>query len=533
MRSRRLLLLLASVGVYLIIVSLLYQFGMGYFEGKPRSLLQSIEWAADTFTTTGYGRDTHWSHPFMIGLVMLVQFSGMVAAPLIIALFVLPFFAERFEQRLPRAADAKLAEHVIVYRYGPAVEMLLQRLHERHVPTLVAETDETQARNALERGQPVVFSRSDDDILDACRVSVARALVANGRDEENAGVILRARQMGFRGEIYAFVEDPAHRKPIELAGATSAYTPRHIIAAALAAHASDALSPRLPGIEALPSLQRREIRVPSGSAVAGKTLREAEIGARSGVVVVGLWCGSHLETRCTAEMRIEPNSVLELVGDAESIALAGKLIAGPMLRQGGPFLIAGFGEVGRKVHELLRDVGEEVCVVERRDAPNVDFVGDVLDSSVLMRAGINNSRGIVLALDSDDATLFATVIARDTAPDIPVIARVNHAQNVANIHRAGADFALSISDISGEMLSARLLGRTARARDEHRRVERISATRWSGLSLHDLPLRTHGCSALALERDGQTITRLTSDLHIEKNDSLWVTGTAEAVHKVA
>jgi Trk K+ transport system NAD-binding subunit len=533
MRSRRLLVLLASVVVFLILVSLAYQFGMARFEGKPRTFLQSVEWAADTFTTTGYGRDTTWSHPFMIGLVMLVQFSGMVAAPLIIALFVLPFFAERFEQRLPRTADAKLAEHVIVYRYGPAVEMLLQRLRDRGVPALVAETDEQQARNAMERGQAVVFSRSDDDILDACRVSTARAIVANGRDEENAGVILRARQMGFRGEVFAFVEDPAHRKPIELAGATSTYTPRHIIAAALAAHASDTLSPRLPGIESLPSVQRREVRVLANSPVAGKTLREAEIGARSGAVVVGQWCGSQLDTRCTSEMRLEANAVLEIVGDAESIARAVEIVGGPLLRQSGPFLIAGFGEVGRKVHELLRDVGEEVRVVERRDASDVDIVGDVLDSSVLARAGINESRGIVLALDSDDATLFATVIARDTAPDVPVIARVNHARNVANIHRAGADFALSISDVSGEMLSARLLGRARRAREEHRRVERIAASRWVGLSMHDLPLRTHGCSALALERDGNLITRLTGDLHIQTGDSLWVAGTADAVHRVA
>src|SRR5438045_310165 len=122
MRSRRIPLLLALVVGYLLLVSATYHFGMSHFEGKPRTFLQSIEWAADTFTTTGYGRDTHWSHPLMILLVMLVQFSGLVAAPLIIALYVLPFFAERFEQRLPRVADAKLAGHVIVYRYGPAVE---------------------------------------------------------------------------------------------------------------------------------------------------------------------------------------------------------------------------------------------------------------------------------------------------------------------------------------------------------------------------------------------------------------------------
>jgi Trk K+ transport system NAD-binding subunit len=83
------------------------------------------------------------------------------------------------------------------------------------------------------------------------------------------------------------------------------------------------------------------------------------------------------------------------------------------------------------------------------------------------------------------------------------------------------------------MLSARLLGRTRRAREEHRRVERIAASRWIGLCVHDLPLRPHGCSALALERDGALITRLTADLRVQAGDSLWVTGTAEAVHKVA
>src|SRR6185295_9585251 len=154
--------------------------------------------------TTGYGRDTHWSHPAMVLLVIVVQSAGMIVVPLVIALFVLPLLAERFEQRLPRAADPRLDGHVIVYRFGPAVETLLTRLRAKSIATLVAETDETQARVVLDRGENVVFSRSDDDILDVCRLQTARALVANGRDEENAGVILRARQMGFRGDIFAF-----------------------------------------------------------------------------------------------------------------------------------------------------------------------------------------------------------------------------------------------------------------------------------------------------------------------------------------
>ena len=127
------------------------------------------------------------------------------------------------------------------------------------------------------------------------------------------------------------------------------------------------------------------------------------------------------------------------------------------------------------MNELLCDAGEEVRVIEKQPAPRIDFAGDVLDTSVLERAGLANARALILALDSDDSTLFATVIARDLAPGVPIIARVNHSRNLDNIHRAGADYALSIADVSGQMLSSRLLGRHGRAREEHRRVVRVDA----------------------------------------------------------
>ncbi len=533
MRSRgRIFVLLAVLVLFIIAAALLYEAGMARLEHKPRTLLESLEWSVETLSTTGYGRDNHWNAPAMMILVITVQLAGMLLVPLVLFLFVLPYIAERFEQRLPRDADHSLREHVVVYRDGPAVESLLQKLSAQNIPTLVAETDEVRTREVLERQQRVVFSRSDEDILDVCRLGHARAIVANGRDEENAGITLRARQMGFRGDIFAFVEDPTHRKAIELAGATSAYTPRHIIAAALAAHASNVLSPRMPGLEAIDGLERRELRVPVTSAVAGLTLAEAKIGARSGVIVVGQWMTSRLDTRCVGDMRIAAGSVLELVGNADNLELAAGLIGGGYLRQSGPFLVAGFGEVGRKVHELLEDAGEEVRVVERIPAEHVDVAGDVLDPAVLERAGIAESRGIILALDNDDSTLFATVIARDVAPDVPVIARVNHARNVANIHRAGADYALSISDVSGDMLYARLVGRSTRGRDEHRRVMRLAAPRWAGRTLRELPIRANGCSAVALERNGQMVSRLTPDLRYESGDALWICGTADAIHQI-
>ena len=440
---------------------------MARLEGKPRSFWQSFGWAGESLSTTGYGADAKWSHPLMVIFVVAVQFAGVFLVFLIIPIFLVPFLEERFEERVPRAPDPKLANHVVVWRFGPAVETLLQRLRAKNVPSLVVEVDEAQARAVMESRQPVVFTRNEEDALDVCLLEHARAIVANGRDQENAALILRARQMGFRGEIYAFVEDPSHRKPMELSGATAAYTPRHIIAAALAAHASDRISPRLPGLDQVEGVIRRELRISQASPLAGRPLSAAQLPA----AVVGIWNRSHLRT--AAGTMIEPNCMLELVGDDASLEESARLAGVKLMRNNGPYLVGGFGEVGRKVHELLTDAGEEVRVIERTAGANVDVVGDVLDSYVLMRAGLAEARALVLALDSDDSTLFATVIARDLVDDVPIIARVNHARNVDSIHRAGADFALSISDISGEMLSSRLLGRQARLREEHRRVTRI------------------------------------------------------------
>ena len=84
------------------------------------------------------------------------------------------------------------------------------------------------------------------------------------------------------------------------------------------------------------------------------------------------------------------------------------------------------------------------------------------------------SQAVILALSADSTTLFATVIIKDLAPDLPVIARVNRAENVERIYAAGADFALSISQVSGQLLAWRLLGKESVAIDPELRVIKVS-----------------------------------------------------------
>jgi Trk K+ transport system NAD-binding subunit len=243
-----------------------------------------------------------------------------------------------------------------------------------------------------------------------------------------------------------------------------------------------------------------------------------------------------------AELRVRPDGALVVVGSPESVRALQALAAGAVsVRRDGPFLVGGAGEVGRKVGELLRLVGEEVCLVDRQPGEWVDLVGDMLDAKTLEAAGVREAQGVILALDSDSATLFATVILKDLVPTVPVIARVNQAENVDRIHRAGADFALSISQVSGAMLAKKLLGQEAVTVDAQLKVLRAPAGTFDGRRVEELRLRERtGCSLVAVERGelggaggegGEVRVRFEPGFRFEPGDGVYVCGSAAAIRR--
>ena len=525
-----------AVPVLVLATTFLYMLGMARLEGHPRSFWDSLEWAAESLTTTGYGADSHWGHPLMVLFVVAVQFAGVFLVFLLVPIYLIPFLEERFETRLPLEVEGDLAGHAVIYRFGPAVESLLGELAGARVPVLVLEPDEAVARRLLEQGAQgvrIVHRGLDDGALRAARLERARALIANGSDDENAALTLSARQLGFKGPILALVEEPYHRRPIELAGATATFTPRHILGAALAARASHRISPRVSGIQSLGrNLEVAEIPVRPRSPLAGKTLAEAEVGARTGATVVGQWQGGELQVLDESDARLQADSLLVAVGSHESIERLSELAAGAVARRHGHFVVGGGGEVGRKVAELLHAVGESVRLINRHPGSEVDQVGNVLDLRVLEAADVRNAQAVILALDTDSATLFATVILKDLAPDVPVIARVNHSDNVERIHRAGAYFALSISQVSGQMLAKKLLGQEAIAVDPQLKILKAPAGGLAGHHPADLRIRERtGCTVVAVERGEDVLVDLGPGFRFAPEDTLYVCGSTGAVRR--
>ncbi len=524
---RRLLALIAMVPVLLLLLGLGYQYGMIHFEGVDRSLADGITWAAESLTTTGYGRDSVWHHPVMQAYVVAVQFAGVLFLFLIFPIFFIPFIEERFEARLSRRLP-DLKGEVLIFRSGPAVTSFVAELKREGVPVVFFEEDEATARRIRERHPWVVLGDLRDEEPDLTNLSDARGIILNGEDDQNAAMALGARAQGYEGPIIAMVRNPERRPPLLRTGATAAFTPDHLLAAALASRASVRIGPRVAGIHHLGhNLDVAEMRVDPGSPLIGRSIAEARIREETGTTIVALWEAGALIAQPTPDMRFSNGTVLIGVGTEEGLRRLGQL-AVPVPRSGA-FVVIGTGEVGRKVTEVLLDAGERVVVLGAAEHPGVDVVGDHLGFDTLMRAGIREAQGIIIALETDSAALFAVAVIRNLAPDKMIFVGARRVENVSRIHRAGADFALSVSQVAGKLLAFHLLGKVSVDLEAEVTLVATAAGPFAGKPLVTKRIREEsGCAVVAVERGDEVIVEF-AGFTIAPDDTLYLSGSHEAI----
>lgn len=526
--TQRLLLLLAMVPLLLVAFAFLYMEGMAHLEGHARTIWDSLEWAAETLTTTGYGHDAHWQDPRMVLFVVFVQFTGLFLIFMILPVYVLPFFEERFEARVPRALP-KLEGEILIFDYGPTVASLVAELRSFHRPYLIVESKEPVARRLLERGHKVTLMDLNEDRFHAGQLTGAQALVANGSDDENAILTIAAREVGFEGQVVALAEDPLHRHAMTKAGANVVFTPRHVLAAALAARASQRISPSVSGVQQIgANIAVAQLRVTTDSRLAGRTLDEVRIRETVGATVIGLWHDGKLIDQPNGDTRLHARSILIAIGSHPALARLGELATATPLN--GPLVVAGYGEVGAKVAELLRDAGEEILVVNDRPEDDVDIVGNLLRRQTLETAGIRDARAVILTIGNDSESLFAAAILRDYAPDVPLYARVNLDQSVERLHRLGVDFALSVGQVSGRLLAYHLLGEDHVSVEPSLRIVSADADRLVGSHPWRAGVREKtGCQIVAVGRGAEVFVEFDADFTIAEGDVLYVCGSEQAL----
>jgi len=120
-------------------------------------------------------------------------------------------------------------------------------------------------------------------------------------------------------------------------------------------------------------------------------------------------------------------------------------------------IICGFGRVGRQVARDLFAARAASVVVDSSgesrhlaEALGVCFIeGDASDDAVLLAAGLERARSIIVCADSDANNVFITLTARGLRADVPIVARAATEDSEKKLKRAGADRVISPYKASG------------------------------------------------------------------------------------
>lgn len=522
--TRRLLALLTLLPAAVLVLGMIYMLGMDHLEGVPRTFLQGIQWASETITNTGYGADNRWNHPGMALFVIVTPFIGQFLVFLIFPVVVLPYIEERFEVRLQHVLPP-MAGKVLFYRYGPAIESLLEEFRRLNSPCVIFEENLALARNLRDRGYNVVFGKLAEDPSVLQRVKQARAVVTNAGDHGNATCALIVRELGFTGPLYALADDPLYRPPMLQIGATEVFTPAHVLGAALASRASRRISPPAEGMHLLGiRVGMAEFRVRAGSPLAGKKLGDLHLREQHGVSVIGQWVGGAFTTSKGPDTRVEPGAILVIVGAHANLEKVERM-AVPIDRTG-PIVLAGFGAVGRKVIEMLHDARETCIVIDRLSGAGIDVVGNVLEQATLNQARVREASAVILALSDDSESVFATAVVRDYAPEVPLIVRVNRAPNTERLYRSGADFAISVGQVAGQILGYHLLDEQVIPVENRIKFSRLRAGTLAGVHpWRSEALDRTGAKIVAVERGHDVFVEFDDDFLLRPDDALFVCGS--------
>ena len=526
----RLLALLALLPLAVLLLGTLYMLGMTHLEGSPRSFLQGLQWASETITNTGYGADNHWSHPVMAMFVIVTPFIGQFLVFLIFPILVLPYFEEKFEVRLPHELPS-MAGKVLFYRYGPAIESLLVEFDSANSPFVIFEEDLQLARSLHDRGYTVVFGKLAEDPSAIARVNQARAVVTNAGDHANATCTFLVREYGYTGPLFALADDPLYRAPMVQIGATDVFTPAHVLGAALASRASTRISPPAEGMHLLGTqVGMAEFRVRAGSSLAGKRLGDLHLREQHGVCVIGQWLSGIFTTTKGPDTQVETGAILVVVGLHANLEKVERM-AMP-IRRVGPIVVAGYGAVGQKVIEMLQDAGETCTVIDSVAAPGVDVVGSVLQKASLDKARVREASAVVLALSDDSESVFATAVVRDYAPEVPLIVRVLRSHNTARLYRSGADFAISVGQVAGQILAYHLLGEQTTHVENQVKFIRLNAANLVGEHpWHCEAMERTGAKVVAVEREGEVLVEFSSGFAVSADDTLFVCGSVNSLER--
>lgn len=186
-----------------------------------------------------------------------------------------------------------LKDHYIICGYGRIGSTVARQFERERVPFVIIERDAVRYQSALDDGYLAMDAdASREDVLRRAGIDRARGLIAVvGTDAENVYAVLSARSLAPDLVIVGRAENEDAVHKLKRAGASRVVSPYQIGAVQIA---QTALRPTVVDFVELATssenleLAIEEIPVSSTSGLANRSILEANLRQRYGVIVVGI-----------------------------------------------------------------------------------------------------------------------------------------------------------------------------------------------------------------------------------------------------
>jgi voltage-gated potassium channel len=269
---------------------------LGYMVVEGWSAWDAFYMTVISITTAGY-REVHdlsrAGQVFTSALLIFGVGTAFYAFTLVAAGVIESRMHPRIQEKRRARMIEKLTDHFILCGAGRIGRIIADEFRRQGVPFVVIDHDPAAVQAVLERGDLCVEAdASREDILRRLRIDTARGLIAAlGSDAENVYAILTAR--GLRPDLFVIARadsDDAERKMLR-AGASRVVSPYQIGAIQMA---QTALRPAVVDFVELATssenleLAMEQVSIAATSALAGRTIVEANLRQRFGVIVVGI-----------------------------------------------------------------------------------------------------------------------------------------------------------------------------------------------------------------------------------------------------
>ena len=269
---------------------------LGYMVIERWSAWDAFYMSVITITTVGYREVHDLSLAGQIWTVLLL-FGGVGSALYVFTLLATVVVEGGLPLRLQKRRQARMIntikDHFIVCGYGRIGSIIAGQLQRQNVPFVIVERDPARLQAAMMDGVLAVQAdASHEDVLKRVGIDTARCLIAAvGTDAENVYTVLSARVLRPDLFIVGRAEgDDAARKLLR-AGANRVVSPYQIGAVQMA---QTAIRPAVVDFMTLATssdnleLAMEEITVMKGASLGDKSLLDANLRQRFGVIVVAI-----------------------------------------------------------------------------------------------------------------------------------------------------------------------------------------------------------------------------------------------------